>query len=74
MMDLQERGVLWEVKDAIYEEGARLGGVVTAEHGGGRSRRPYFGRYTDETSKRLMRGIKKLFDPNNILNPGAAIT
>jgi len=74
MMDLQKRGLLWEVKDAIYEEGARLGGVVTAEHGVGRSRRVYFDRYTDETSKRLMRGIKHLFDPNNILNPGAAIT
>ena len=74
MMDLQQRGILWDVKDAIYEEGARLGGIVTAEHGVGRSRRPYFDRYTDETSKRLMRGIKHLFDPNNILNPGAAMT
>jgi glycolate oxidase len=74
MMDLEKRGLLWEVKDAIYEEGARLGGIVTAEHGVGRSRRVYFDRYTDETSKRLMRGIKTLFDPNNILNPDAAIT
>ncbi|MCK5213470.1 MAG: FAD-binding protein [Dehalococcoidia bacterium] len=49
-------------------------GIVTAEHGVGRSRRVYFDRYTDETSKRLMRGIKHLFDPNNILNPDAAIT
>lgn len=74
MMDLQQRGILWDVKDAIYEEGARLGGIVTAEHGIGRSRRPYFDRYTDEVSKRLMQGIKRIFDPNNILNPGAAIT
>jgi glycolate oxidase len=74
MMDLQKRGLLWEVKDAIYEEGARLGGIVTAEHGVGRSRRVYFDRYTDETSKQLMRGLKRLFDPNNILNPGAAIS
>ena len=73
MMDLQQRGLLWTVKDAIYEEGAKLGGIVTAEHGVGRSRRVYFDRYTDETSKRLMRGIKQLFDPNNILNPGAAM-
>ncbi len=73
MMDLQQRGILWEVKDAIYEEGARLGGTVTAEHGVGRSRRIYFNRYTDATSRRLMRGIKDLFDPNGILNPGAAI-
>ena len=74
MMDIQERGLLWTIKDAIYEEGTRLGGIVTAEHGVGRSRRVYFDRYTDETSKRLMRGIKHLFDPNNILNPDAAIT
>ena len=74
MMDLQQRGILWEVKDAIYEAGERMGGTVTAEHGVGRSRRVYFDRYTDETSKRLMRGIKALFDPNNILNPGAALT
>ena len=73
MMDLQQRGLLWTVKDAIYEEGAKLGGIVTAEHGVGRSRRVYFDRYTDETSKHLMRGIKQLFDPNNILNPGAAM-
>ncbi|MBN1151793.1 MAG: FAD-binding oxidoreductase [Dehalococcoidia bacterium] len=74
MMDLQQRGLLWQVKDDIYEQGARLGGIVTAEHGVGRSRRLYFDRYTDETSKRLMRGVKQLFDPNNILNPGAALT
>ena len=74
MMDLQERGLLWTVKDAIYEEGTKLGGIVTAEHGVGRSRRVYFDRYTDEESKQLMRGIKHVFDPNNILNPDAAIT
>lgn len=73
MMDLQRRGLLWKVKDEIYEAGIRLGGTVTAEHGVGRSRRVYFDRYTDETSKRLMRGIKLLFDPHNILNPDAAI-
>lgn len=27
----------------------------------------------DEKSMEIMRGIKKLFDPNNILNPGTAI-
>jgi len=74
MMDLQQRGLLWEVKDAIYAQGASMGGTVTAEHGVGRSRRVYFDRYTDETSKRLMRGIKRVFDPNNVLNPGAALT
>ncbi|MFW6151302.1 MAG: FAD-binding oxidoreductase, partial [Chloroflexota bacterium] len=73
MMDLYERGVLGEVRDAVYEEGARLGGVVTAEHGVGRTRLSYYNLYTDETSKGLMRGIKRLFDPYNILNPDATI-
>jgi FAD/FMN-containing dehydrogenase len=27
----------------------------------------------DPKSEELMRGIKKVFDPNNILNPGSAI-
>jgi glycolate oxidase len=73
MMDLQERGLLWQVKDEIYEAGIRLGGTVTAEHGVGRSRRVSFDRYTDAVSKRLMKDIKRLFDPNNVLNPDAAI-
>ncbi|MFW6126232.1 MAG: FAD-binding oxidoreductase, partial [Chloroflexota bacterium] len=73
MMDLHERGVLQEVRDAIYQEGAKLGGAVTAEHGVGRTRLSYFNLYTDEKSKELMRGIKRLFDPHTILNPDASI-
>ena len=73
MLELHHRGLLEEVKQEIYRAVANLGGVVTAEHGIGKIRIPQFEAYTDKTSKELMKGIKRVFDPNNILNPGTAI-
>jgi len=61
---------LEKVKEEIYELAIRLGGTITAEHGVGRIRIKDFGRYLDEKAMEIMRGIKKVFDPNNILNPG----
>ena len=73
MMDLYDRGILKEVKQAIYTEGARMGGVITAEHGIGKVRIDDLGFCIDMKSRELMQGIKRVFDPNNILNPGAGI-
>jgi glycolate oxidase len=61
------------VKQEVFREGARFGGVVTAEHGIGKTRLPQLDMMLDDKSKELMQGIKQLFDPNNILNPGCAI-
>jgi len=73
MVDLQQRGILEQVKQEVFREGARFGGVITAEHGIGKTRLPQLDMMLDDKSKELMKGIKKLFDPNNILNPGCAI-
>lgn len=73
MMDLQDRGILKEVEREIYKAMVELGGVVTGEHGIGRTKRGELDLCLDEKSRELMKGIKKLFDPNNILNPGAVI-
>ncbi|MCK4580144.1 MAG: FAD-binding oxidoreductase, partial [Dehalococcoidia bacterium] len=73
MMDLYDRGILKEVKQAIYTEGARMGGVITAEHGIGKVRIDDLGFCIDMKSRELMQGIKRVFDPSNILNPGAGI-
>ena len=73
MVDLQQRGILEQVKEEVFREGARFGGVITAEHGIGKTRLPQLDMMLDDKSKELMKGIKKLFDPNNILNPGCAI-
>ena len=46
-----------------------LGGSITAEHGIGLTRAPYIA-LEHPTSLPLMRKLKKVFDPNLILNPG----
>jgi glycolate oxidase len=73
MKDLADRGLLKEAKAEIYKEMARLGGTITAEHGIGKIRMSELDLYMDEKSKELMRGIKRVFDPNGILNPGTGI-
>jgi glycolate oxidase len=47
-----------------------LGGTISGEHGIGLVQKEYMDIVFDETQMRLMKEIKKLFDPNNILNPG----
>ncbi|MBK7434034.1 MAG: FAD-binding protein [Chitinophagaceae bacterium] len=47
-----------------------LGGTISGEHGIGLVQKEYMGIVFDEVSLELMRGIKKLFDPNQILNRG----
>lgn len=48
----------------------QLGGTLTGEHGVGLPKVPFIHLGHDEVAMDLVRGIKKLFDPNNILNPG----
>lgn len=47
-----------------------LGGTISGEHGIGLIQKPYMDIVFRETQLRLMREIKKSFDPNNILNAG----
>ncbi len=62
-----------KMKREIYDAAHELGGVVTAEHGIGKVRIKELKRYTSEKEIETMSGIKKIFDPNNILNPGAMV-
>ncbi len=73
MNDLAERGILREVKREIYQAAISLGGVITGEHGLGTVRLPDLDLYPDGKTWELMRGIKNVFDPNNILNPGIGL-
>jgi len=57
----------------IYAITIGLGGVITAEHGVGKIRTKYLNQCLTDKEIDLMRKIKRIFDPNNILNPGAVI-
>lgn len=54
----------------IFSLGVKLGGTLSGEHGIGIAKRPYMAIAMKETNLNIMRGIKKVFDPNGILNPG----
>jgi glycolate oxidase len=65
----------WETKipegiGEIFKLTVSLGGTLSGEHGIGIAKRPYMPIAMGETNLNLMRGIKKVFDPNGILNPG----
>lgn len=47
-----------------------LGGTISGEHGIGLIQKTYMDIVCKEANLQLMRGIKKAFDPNNILNSG----
>lgn len=47
-----------------------LGGTISGEHGIGLLQKNYLDIVFNETQMRIMRDIKKVFDPNNILNAG----
>ncbi len=47
-----------------------LGGTLSGEHGVGITKSPFLSLELDATAITLMQRIKRLFDPNNILNPG----
>jgi D-lactate dehydrogenase (cytochrome) len=47
-----------------------LGGTMSGEHGVGLSKRHLLPLEIEPASLRLQRGLKALFDPHNILNPG----
>lgn len=59
-----------EATDRLFEETLRLGGTISGEHGIGITKAPYLGKEVGTAELMLMRQIKKVFDPNGILNPG----
>ncbi len=59
-----------KASEDIYDEVIGLGGTLTGEHGIGLAKARFMPLEHDEVSMEVMRSIKKLFDPNNILNPG----
>ncbi|MFD3921747.1 FAD-binding oxidoreductase [Streptomyces sp. NPDC058595] len=56
--------------DEIMALGLELGGTITGEHGVGVLKKEWLSRELGPVGMELQRGIKKTFDPLDLLNPG----
>lgn len=64
------KGKIDDVRRELYLDCKNRGGVISGEHGIGIVKKPFLSLVLSLEEISLMKGIKKLFDPNNILNPG----
>lgn len=58
------------VRRELYKDCKRRGGVISGEHGIGLVKKPFLSFVLGEKQIELMKGLKRVFDPRNILNPG----
>ncbi len=68
--DADWESTLSAVFDRMYQKSVELGGLVSGEHGIGYAKKEFLRRQYGETPIALMQGIKQVFDPKNLLNPG----
>ena len=56
--------------DFIFNEAIKLGGTITGEHGTGLAKKQFLEKVAGIPGLNMMKQIKSVIDPNNILNPG----
>lgn len=59
-----------QVNKWVFDIVQRYGGSVSAEHGVGLVKKNYLEYTRSSGDIQLMRGIKQVFDPNGVMNPG----
>jgi glycolate oxidase len=73
MLDKTNKADLEKAESAIedlFDYTLELGGTISGEHGIGITKAPYLAKEIGGVEMNLMKKIKKLFDPNGVLNPG----
>jgi glycolate oxidase len=74
MADLRDRDEMARIDRALeelYEAAIAMGGTLSGEHGIGIAKDRFMTMEFSQSAMEIMRGIKRVFDPNNILNPGS---
>jgi len=55
--------------DELFNYTLEIGGTITGEHGVGITKKKYLNLEIGQTEIKIMKSIKQIFDPRNILNP-----
>jgi len=73
VVDREDKDAIARARKCVAETfqlSVELGGTISGEHGIGYVKAPYLEYAIDRPTLEIMKGIKKVFDPNGILNPG----
>ncbi len=62
------------IEKHVYDSLIPFDGAISAEHGIGLEKKPYLSISRTAEEIELMKSLKKMMDPNNILNPGKVIS
>ena len=72
--DPDQQAKLQTFNDHVVQKAIKLGGTCTGEHGVGIGKQKYMVYEHGEAAIGVMRQIKRMFDPLNILNPGKVVS
>jgi glycolate oxidase len=73
LTDERNQAEMHRVEEAfkeIFDEAIRLGGTITGEHGVGVAKKSFLPKFAGDAQMRVMRELRRVLDPNRILNPG----
>ncbi len=59
--------------EELFKLTVDFGGSITGEHGVGITKKPFLKLQLGEVGLELVRGVKRLFDPLNLFNPGKVV-
>lgn len=73
LTDERNKDEMHRVEEAfkeIFDEAIRLGGTITGEHGIGLAKKSFLPKFAGDAQMRVMRELRRVLDPNGMLNPG----
>jgi glycolate oxidase len=73
LTDERNKDEMHRVEEAfkeIFDEAIHLGGTITGEHGVGLAKKSILPKFAGDVQMRVLRDLRRVLDPNGILNPG----
>jgi glycolate oxidase len=73
LTDERNKEEMHRVEEAFHEifnEAIRRGGTITGEHGVGLAKKSFLPKFLGDAQMQVLRALRKVLDPNQVLNPG----